>query len=310
MPIAALLCVSMLTALFWAEREAIASMLHWMRVHGVLSSVLAAAASALLIARRRALKRMEFARSWLAAVPVRSSIARWEGLLIETLPALAALAALAAASALDVLVLALARGAEIAAPLAVFAYLGGGIALGVIGSYLIPQPTLAELPPGSRYVPHPRLNRSAPIRPALTALGHWPIRQMFAWAQPKIVARAAIPILVMMPMGTTADAAMVVIALFGVSGALVLLWSAVISVSRLARRWLAPVPVRAGAAIRAFLLPACGVIVAAGAVLALLLLVFNVSYRTSAEVGACTVLVGCLTAGAALLWSARPGQRP
>ena len=283
LPIAALLCVGMLAALFSAEREAVAAMLHWLRAHGVLASVLAAAASALLIARRRALTRMEFARSWLAAVPVRSSIARWEALLIETLPALAAFAALALASALDVLVLALARGAEIAAPLAVFAYLGGGIALGVIGSYLIPQPTLADLPPGSRYVPHPRLNRSAAIRPALTALGHWPVRQMFAWAQPKIIARAAIPILVMMPMGTTADAAIVAIASFGVGGALLLLGSALLSVSRLARRWLAPVPVRAGAAIRAFLIPACGVMVAAGIVLALLLLV---------------------------LWSGRPGQHP
>ena len=59
--------------------------------------------------------------------------------------------------------------------------------------------------------------------PRLSALGSWPVRQMFAWAQPKIVARAMIPILVMMPLGTTADAAMVVIALFGVVGALLLI---------------------------------------------------------------------------------------
>ncbi len=309
MPVAVLLCVSVSGALFWTQREALASTLHWLRLHGVFSAALAAIGSALLIARRRALKRTEFARSWLAAVPIPASTARWEALFIEIEPALAALGVLVLASGLAVLVLALTRGAEVAAALGVFAYLSGGIVLGVIGSYLIPQPKSLDLPPGSRYVPHPRLKRSSALRPAMTALGQWPIRQVFAWTQPKIVARAIIPILVMMPMGTTADDAMVVIAMFGVSGGLLLLWSAVISVSRLARRWLAPLPVRPGAAIRAFLLPACGVIAAAGAVETLLLLVFNVSYRISAEVGACTVLAGCLTIGAGLLWSAQPGRR-
>jgi len=50
---------------------------------------------------------------------------------------------------------------------------------------------------------------------------------MFAWAQPKIVSRASIPILVMMPMGTTAHDGMGVIAVFGVTAALVLLWMAI-----------------------------------------------------------------------------------
>jgi hypothetical protein len=53
----------------------------------------------------------------------------------------------------------------------------------------------------------------------------------------------------------------------------------------------------------AFLLPACAVIVAAGCIEALLLVVFNVSYRSAAEVGACTALLGCLTAGCGLLWN-------
>jgi hypothetical protein len=297
-----LLSLGVLIALFWVE-AAIAPPLTWLRSHGLPCAALAAVASAVLIARRRALKRAEFARSWLAAVPVSASTARWESLLIETFPAIAAIGLLTIASISYTLVLLIAKSAEIFAPFAVWATLSGGIALGVLGSFLVPQPKPVDLPPGSRYVPHQKLRRAAKIRPSLSALGGWPIRQAFAWAQPKIVARAMIPILVMMPLGTMADAAMVAIALFGTVGALLLVCSAVISAGRSARRWLAPLPVRSGDVIRAFLLPTCAVILAAGVIEALLLLLFNVSYATSAEIGACTAVAGCLTASAGLIWN-------
>jgi hypothetical protein len=147
------------------------------------------------------------------------------------------------------------------------------------------------------------LKRGAKFRPSLSALGNWPIRQAFAWAQPKIVARATIPVLLIMPLGTMADSAMVVIGVFGTIGVLLLVWSGVISASRSARRWMAPLPVRSGEVIRAFLLPACAVIVAASTIEALLLLVVNVSYRTSAAVGAWTAVVGCVTVSGGLVWN-------
>jgi hypothetical protein len=300
----------MLIALIWGERNSAAAALGWLRPHGLLCGAVAAVASAVLIARRRALKRVEFARSWLAAVPVRARAARWESLVIETLPAIAAIGVIAITGLAFVLASAFAHRAEIFSALAVGTSLSGGIALGIIGSYLVPQPKPVILPPGSRYVPHQRVRRTAGVRPSLGALGLWPIRQMFAWAQPKIVARASIPILVMMPMGTTADAAMVAIALCGIIGALLLLWSAVISASRAARSWLAPLPARTGVVVRAFLLPICGMIAAAGVIEASLLLVFNVSYRTSAWVGACTAVIGCLTVGGALVWNLRPRRTP
>jgi hypothetical protein len=297
-----LLVLSVLIALFWVEAN-VAAPLAWLRLHGLLCAALAAVASAVLIARRRALSRAEFARSWLAAVPVRASTARWESLLIETLPAITAIGLLTVASISYSLVLLIANSGEILAPFAVWAYLSGGIALGMVGSFLIPPPKPVDLPPGSRYVPQQKLQRAAPIRASLSSLGAWPIRQAFAWAQPKIVARATLPILLMMPLGTTADTAMVAIALFGIVCVLLLVCSAVISASSLARRWLAPVPVRSRDVMRAFLLPACAVIVAAGAIEALLLLVFNVSYRSSAEAGACMAVAGCLAAGAGLIWN-------
>jgi hypothetical protein len=301
-PVLMLLGFGLAAALIWVV-TAVALPITWLRSHDLLCAGLTAVVSAVLIARRRALKRSEFARSWLAAVPVTARIARWEALLIETVPAIAAIALLTICSASYALMLFIANSTEISAPFAVWAYFSGGIAAGVGGSFLIPQPKPLDLPPGSRYVPKPKLQRAAKIRPSLSALGAWPIRLAFARAQPKIVARATLPILVMMPLGTTADSAMVAIALFGVICVLLLVSSAVISVGSLARRWLAPVPVASGDVIRAVLLRACAVIVAAGAIEALLLMVFGVSYRSSAEVGACTAMLGCLMAGGGLIWS-------
>ncbi len=301
--------LGVLTALVWMEAT-VALPLKWLQSHRLLCAGLVAVATAVLIARRRALKRAEFVRSWLAAVPVSALTARWESLLIETLPAIAAIGLLAIVVFSYMLALMITKSADVFAPFAVWATLSGGIAGGVIGSFLMPQPKPVDLPPGSRYVPHQKLKRTAKIRPSLGALGSWPIRQAFAWAQPKTVARAIIPILVMMPLGTTADSAMVVIAIFGVFGALLLVGSGVMSVSRVARRWLAPLPVRSDEAIRTFLLPACAVIVAASAIEALLLLVANVSYRTSAEVGAWTAALGCMTTSCGLIWNWSLSSRP
>jgi len=306
---AVLLSAGALTALFWLEATVVPP-LNWLRLHAVFCAGVAAVASAILIARRRAIKRAEFARSWLAAVPVSISTARFESLLIETLPALAAIGLLTIACGSYALVLLFAKRDEIFAPVAVWATLSGGIALGVLGSFLVPQPKPVDLPPGSRYVPHQKSRRGANIRRSLSGLGSWPIRQAFAWAQPKIVARAIVPILVMMPLGTMADTAMVVIGMSGIGGALLLVWSGVISASRLARRWLAPLPVQSGEVIRAFLLPACAVIIAASAIEALLLVVLNVSYRTAAAVGAWTAVLGCVTVGGGLTWTWIVRQNP
>jgi hypothetical protein len=295
-------------AILILERRSLPA-LHWLQANALWGGVLAAFFSAVGVAQRRALKRTQFSRSWLAALPVRTGTARREAFFIETLPAAAAIATLCVLAALASLLPAFDPSLKFSAIFLVWAYLCGGVLLGVALSFLIPVPKPMDLPPGSRYVPKPKIIRAALIRPSLLSLGGWPIRQMFAWAQPKVVARALIPVLVMMPLGTKADDAMIAIALFGVLFAMVLLSGAVISVSRAAVRWLAPAPVRESALIRAVLLPASGLIAAGGVMEVLLLMVFNVSFRTSAIVGAITALMGCMTLAVALLWRMRPGRR-
>jgi len=288
-------------AFVWVERDLVAHAVTWLRLHSLVCAGLAAIASAIQVARRRVLKRQEFARSWLAAVPMRSWMARWEALIIETLPATAAVAALTVLGASAGLALAIA-GVGYGSPLlAVWATLSAGIAIGVAVGYAMPRPKPLDPPPGSRYVPHRNANRAAKIRPSFAALGAWPVRQMFAWTQPKMVARATVPILVMMPMGTTADVAMGVIAVCGVNGALVLLCMAAIRLSDPARRWMAPLPARAAVVMRSFLLPTLGVMAGAGAVEVLLLLAFGVSSRLSAAAGFGTAVVGCLATTVSVL---------
>jgi hypothetical protein len=293
-------------ALMWVERDPVAQALTWARLHSLVCGGLAAVASAIQVARRRVLKREEFARSWLAAVPMRLLQARWEALIIETLPATTALVALTVLGLSAGLVLAFAGGRHSGPLFSVWATLNVGVAIGVVVGYAMPAPKPVDLPPGSRYVPHHNANRAAKIRPSLAALGALPMRQMFAWAQPKMVARATVPILVMMPMGTNADVAMGAIAVFGVNGALVLLCMAAIRLSNRVRRWMAPLPAHAGVVTRTFLLPTFGVMAGASAFEGLLLLAFGVSYRGSAAAATATAVIGCLaTTGGVLLSRAR-----
>jgi hypothetical protein len=296
-------------AILFLERR-LPAVLHWLQPRAPWGGVLAAFFSAVGVAQRRALKRTQFSRSWLAALPVRTATSRWEAFLIETSPAAVAIAALSVLAALVLPMPAFEPSVKLSAIFAVWAYLGGGVLAGVALSFLIPLPKPVDLPPGSRYVPKPKIIRAAVIRPSLQSLGGWPIRQMFAWAQPKVVARALIPVLVMMPLGTKADDAMIAIALFGVLFAMALLSGAVISVSRAARRWLAPVPLRPSALTRALLLPAWGLIAAGGVMEALLLMVFNVSFRVSAIAGAATALVGSVALALALFWSMQRRRVP
>jgi hypothetical protein len=297
------------TVLFCAPVALVGS-LHWLRSHAPWCAALAAFCSAVAVAQRRALRRRLFPRSWLAAVPVKPAIAHWEAFLIEALPAGAALAVLCVLAVFALLSTAIRQTAQAQTILAVLAFFCGGIALGVALSFLIPQPKPVAPPPGSRYVPKAKARRAAPIQASLAALGRWPLRQMFAWAQPKVVARATLPVLVMMPLGTMADTAMIVIGLCGVLFAVSFLWTAVVSVSGAARQWLAPLPVRAAAVIRAFLLPVWGAMIGAAAIGALLLLLINVPYRVSAGVGAMAAVIGFTTTGLVMLWNTRTRRMP
>jgi hypothetical protein len=288
-------------ALLYLERDWIFKIGAWLR-HQILGAIgVTLIATAIATARRRVRKRTEFAQSWLATLPVTAGIAVWETLLIELLPAAAAVAALTGVF-LALAALAAVTGRGIGSALTVWAALSGGVIAGAVASYGLGHAKPADLPPGSRYVPHGRTRAATVPRPSLEALGVWPLRLMFARAQPKLVARAILPILVMMPIGTSGAAAICIIAIYVVAGALLLLIPAAISVGGLSGRWMAPLPVRGLAVMRAVLTPAIVAIVVASAAEGLLLIVIGVSTRASAAAALCIAGAGCLLTLTAAGW--------
>jgi hypothetical protein len=266
----------------------------WLREHWLGSAGFAGIVSAVAIARRRAIKRTGFAKSWLAAVPIRPSAARLEALCLEMIPLAVILVVLA--------LLAVACAARGIAVRRLWLSMSVAVAVGAALSYAIPAPKPIDLPPGSRYVPHGRARRAATITASLAGLGMWPIRAMFARAQPKLIARAIVPVFLMMPLGTMADTAMVVTGMFVVVGALSLLVPAAISVSICAHLWLAPLPISGNRLTRQLLAPTLVVFAAAGILSGFFLSVLGVSLMNSVCVGVAIALLSCLlTVGGVLM---------
>jgi hypothetical protein len=279
-----LLALALITAwaiiaalLFATLQPATATALAWMHRHQFLLGGLAACMTAALVARRRAGQRSEAARSWLAALPVRRATARWEALAIAAAPALGAICIVAVAGGTAWMTALFASDPAPSALASTWFAVTTGVIVGAMAGYLVPVPKPTEVPPGSRYVPHPRVLGARPPVPSLSALGRWPIRRMFASARPKAVTRAVLPILLMIPLGSTADAAMLVIAMSAVLGAVLLLVSAVICVSKESGRWLQPLPLPLPRALlaRRLLIRPLAVIVAAALIAAWLLWVMG-----------------------------------
>jgi hypothetical protein len=303
---------AMVLFLLWPERGSAASTQMWMHRHTLFLAGLSGFVTCVVVSRRRDVKRAEASRSWLAALPVHPATAKWEACAIEMSPALAAVSVLTAAFVtVRVIVTFVAIGAPMSLGSSWLA-INSGVVVGALVSYWVPAPKAVVLPPGSRYVPHRgALGTTRPI-PSLSALGKWPIRQMFASARPKAVARAVIPILLLMPLGSSADYAMVIIAIFAVSGALVLLLSSTVSVSREGCRWLLPLPLTSASFARALLFRSLAVIVFATSIDAWLLWVAGARIAQSVTVGIITLIVSWLVAvGGCLLgiYRVRKGNR-
>jgi hypothetical protein len=119
---------------------------------------------------------------------------------------------------------------------------------------------------------------------------------MFASARPKAVTRAVIPILLLIPLGSTADVAMLVIAMFAVLGAVLLLVSAIIRVSKTSCRWLQPLPLRSVILARHLLTRPLVVIAVAALIAAWLLWVMGAPATQSLRHGALLMILSSFVA--------------
>jgi hypothetical protein len=279
-------------AVLLVPRESSISTAVWIHRHRIFLAGAGALLSAASVSRRRASKQAEAARSWLAAPPVRAVIARWEAVAIETAPALGAICIMAAAFGMAALTVWV--GGSSTGLAGSWLAIAAGIVLGTLIGYVVPLPKPEELPPGSRYVPQRRVKEPAAPTPRLSALGRWPVREMFARARPKVVSRAILPILLAMPLGSTADVAMLVIGISAVVGAMILLLAASVSVSKASYRWLRPLPLSGVVLARHLLTRALTLISSGGLVTAWLLWVMGKTVGRSLKIGLLLAFLSCL----------------
>jgi hypothetical protein len=236
-----------------ADRLAAMSTLEWVGRHELICASVCAIVAGMLVSRRRALNRITASRSWTAALPVERSIARWQAIAVESIPAVVLACVLTITLGSMSLIAIFEPGMQ--APILAWVAATGGVALGAGLSYLLPSAKPEEIPERSRYVPHRRRVGSPIPRGSLSALGSWPVRQMLASARPRAIARAMMPMLIAVPLGSTAADVMLATGLLTAMGALVLLVGAAIAVCARASRWLKPLPLGPGRLARKTLFP-------------------------------------------------------
>ena len=274
------------------HREAAASTIAWLHRHDLLWASISAIVAGALVSRRRALLQIAATRSWIAALPVERSAAQWQTVIVESVPALVlgcGLAALFGTLSLIALV-----DGGMTAPIITWAATTGGVVLGMGFSRLLPSAIQEEIYEASRYVPHRRRAETPLPTGSLSALGSWPVRRLFANARPKIIARAMIPILLCVPLGSTAADVMLAIGLLTAIGALVLLVAAMISVSAKASRWLKPLPLSAGLLARMTLIPALWLVLCLTAIESWLIWLLGAPVARCVAIGASTAIASTI----------------
>jgi hypothetical protein len=276
------------------DRAAALSTLRWVERHALSASAICAIVAAVLVSRRRALNRMSASRSWTAALPVERSTIKWQALVVESVPALVLVCVLVAAFGSLVLIAVVDGG--VPAPVVTWLATTGAVVLGAGLSYLIPAGSQEEMYEGSRYVPHRRRAQSPVPTASLSALGSWPVRQMFASVRPKTVRRVLVPMLLSVPLGATAADAMLAIGVLGAITAVILLTAAAISVSATASHWLKPLPLEAVLLARSTLIPALAPMLVATSIESWLCRVLGAPLARCIGIGALTLITGILFA--------------
>lgn len=283
------------------HRAAAISNLAWFHRHDLFWAAIFAVVTAVLVSRHRALNQIVASRSWAAALPVERSTVKWQAIVVDSVPALVLVCVLAAMfGGLSLIAL---FDAGIPAPTITWAATTGGVLLGAGLSYFLPSARQEEIYESSRYVPHRRRAETPIPTGSLSALGSWPVRQMFGSARPKTIARALIPVLLSVSMGSTATDAMLAIGLLAVIGALVLLVAATVSVSAKASRWLRPLPIGSGLLARRTLIPALAFVFCATAIESWLMWVLGSPIPRCIATGVLTLLSSMIFAVAGSLFA-------
>lgn len=228
-----------------------------LNLHPLLAVGLGLAFGSVTASARRARRHAARTRDWTGALPVAARDARraaWldAGATAAAAGALATLTLVAAGSSVDASAVS-ATGVAISVTTTVattVVALWLGLSAGVAYASLRRLRDALPPPPGSRYVPAttPRPWRAPP---SLAPLGAWPLREAFVRAQPRAAARAALPVLLLLPAGLSLPQAALTLAM----ATLVLLLAALLAGTRAAvaasLAWLVPAPLDRAAVVLA-----------------------------------------------------------
>lgn len=224
--IAALILVACWAAL---TLPAVGAVLAWFAAHEVLTGTISASFFALPLMRRKSRLLARTSASWLAALPVAAPLSPRA---IGALPRLAPLLALAGLAWL---------GGRIEAPAAehliAASTLGAlaGLAVGTIVSR-----ALGLGAPGSQHASLRQGRTCWAEAPSLRPLSYWPVARGRIFSRPRSLARVALLVALCLPLGTSGQLALVVLAACLAAYSIVLLSLAAVRVAFEAARWLAP----------------------------------------------------------------------
>jgi hypothetical protein len=84
------------------------------------------------------------------------------------------------------------------------------------------------------------------VTPSLNVLSRWPIAQARVWNNPRTLVRTLLPVMLAIPMGVSANVAIAILILLGVSVHLVVLLRATAYVAGKSAAWLRPTPISLG----------------------------------------------------------------
>jgi hypothetical protein len=195
--------------ILWVHRLRVDEVLGRLQRHTVMTAVLAGIVAAAFVSHRRSMHAERAPRSWLAALPISSRGRRIEALALQLGPVITATVLISCFCLLTSVMLALA-GLSAKSCLVAWRTVLQGTFLGVGGGLIVPHSKPLSPYPGSRYVPHRTTPGRHPV-PSLGGLAIWPIRSMFAMLRPKNLSRTLLPVLIVMPLGTTTEMVMTLI---------------------------------------------------------------------------------------------------
>ncbi len=208
---------------------AVGAVLGWFADHEVLTGTISASFFALPLVRRKSRLHARTCASWLAALPVSAPVPpRALGALLRLFPLLA----LAGLAWLGGRIEALAAAHLIAA-----SALGAlaGLAVGAIVSR-----ALGLGAEGSQYATQRPARACWAEAPSLRPLSYWPLARGRIFSRPKSLSRVSLLAALCLPLGTSGQLALVVLAACMAAYSIVLLSLAATRVAFEAARWLAP----------------------------------------------------------------------